>query len=193
MPFYFRDELSSCLRARRRQPALRSRSSPALRSRRPMAFPSTCLPCRAARARGSTGSAHPGELKRYSNGMRPSRSATPSVAGPAAEDRRASGIRLHFSFEADEQRGAALGNPLFELLAAVLETGSIRHAALALGTSYRYVWGSLHKWERELGEPLIVWAQGQRARPTQFAERLLWAERRARTRMQPHIEALRSG
>lgn len=125
--------------------------------------------------------------------MRSSRSATPSVAGPAAEDRRASGIRLHFSFEADEQRGAALGNPLFEVLAAVLETGSIRHAAVALGTSYRYVWGSLHKWERELGEPLIVWAQGQRARPTQFAERLLWAERRARTRMQPHIEALRSG
>jgi putative molybdopterin biosynthesis protein len=125
--------------------------------------------------------------------MRSSRLATPSVAGPAAEDRRASGIRLHFSFEADEQRGAALGNPLFEILAAVLEMGSIRHAALALGTSYRYVWGSLHKWERELGEPLIVWAQGQRARPTQFAERLLWAERRARTRMQPHIEALRSG
>ena len=41
-------------------------------------------------------------------------------------------------------------------------------------------------------EPLITWSQGQKARPTQFAERLLWAERRARTRMQPHIEALRS-
>ena len=134
--------------------------------------------------------------------MRP----TPFITAPAADPaspparksraagvRSASGVHLRYSFEADEQRGAALGNPLFELLAAVLETGSIRHAALALGTSYRYVWGSLHKWERELGEPLIVWAQGQRARPTQFAERLLWAERRARTRMQPHIEALRSG
>jgi putative molybdopterin biosynthesis protein len=43
-----------------------------------------------------------------------------------------------------------------------------------------------------LGEPLIIWSQGHRARPTQFAERLLWAERRARTRLQPHIEALRS-
>jgi putative molybdopterin biosynthesis protein len=43
-----------------------------------------------------------------------------------------------------------------------------------------------------LGEPLIIWSQGQRARPTQFAQRLLWAERRARTRMRPHIEALRA-
>jgi putative molybdopterin biosynthesis protein len=102
------------------------------------------------------------------------------------------GLHLRYAFEPGEQRGAALGNPLFELLAAVLDAGSIRHAAQALGCSYRYVWGSLRKWEQTLGEPLITWSQGQRARPTQFAERLLWAERRARTRMQPHIEALRS-
>jgi putative molybdopterin biosynthesis protein len=102
------------------------------------------------------------------------------------------GLYLRYAFEPGEQRGAELGNPLFELLAAVMEGGSIRHAAQALGTSYRHVWGSLRKWEKTLGEPLITWSQGQKARPTQFAERLLWAERRARTRMQPHIEALRS-
>src|SRR5580700_5436006 len=102
------------------------------------------------------------------------------------------GLHLRYAFEPGEQRGATLGNPLFELLGAVLELGSIRHAAQSLGCSYRYLWGSLRKWEQRLGEPLIIWSQGQRARPTQFAERLLWAERRARTRMQPHIEALRS-
>jgi len=103
-------------------------------------------------------------------------------------------VRLHlrYTFERGEQRGAEVGNPLFELLAAVVEAGSIRHAAQTLGTSYRYVWGSLRKWEKTLGEPLITWSQGRKARPTPFAERLLWAERRARTRMQPHIEALRS-
>jgi len=101
-------------------------------------------------------------------------------------------IHLRYVLEPGEQRGAELGNPLFELLAAVMEHGSIRHAAQALGTSYRHVWGSLRKWEKILGEPLITWSQGQKARPTPFAERLLWAERRARTRMQPHIEALRS-
>lgn len=102
------------------------------------------------------------------------------------------GLHLRYAFEPGEQGGADLGNPLFDLLAAVVRTGSIRHAAQALGCSYRYVWGSLRKWEQMLGEPLLVWSQGQRARPTQFAEKLLWAERRARTRMQPHIEALRS-
>ncbi len=101
-------------------------------------------------------------------------------------------VHLRYAFEAGEQRGAALSNPLFELLAAVVEHGSIRQAAQALGCSYRYAWDSLRKWEHVLGEPLVLWSQGQRARPTQFAERLLWAERRARTRMQPHLEALRA-
>jgi len=100
-------------------------------------------------------------------------------------------IHLRYAFESQEQHGAELGNPLFELLAAVTEAGSIRHAAQAMGCSYRYVWGALRKWEKALGEPLITWSQGQRARPTPFAQRLVWAERRARIRMQPHIEALR--
>src|SRR5665213_2835542 len=112
------------------------------------------------------------------------------VGGMTAQP--ALGLHLRYGFESGEQRGAALGNPLFALLSAVLDGGSIRHASQALGCSYRYVWGSLRKWEQTLGEPLIIWSQGQRARPTQFAERLLWAERRARTRMQPQIEALRS-
>lgn len=102
------------------------------------------------------------------------------------------GLHLRYAFEPGEQRGAALGNPLFELLAAVADAGSIRHAAQSLGSSYRHVWDALRRWEKVLGEPLVYWSQGRRARPTQFALKLLWAERRVRTRMQPHIEALRA-
>jgi len=102
------------------------------------------------------------------------------------------GPHLGYEFEQGEQRGSQLGSRFFELLAAVTEAGSIRHAAQRLGVSYRHVWGSLKKWEALLGEPLISWSQGRKARPTEFATRLLWAERRARTRMQPHIEALRA-
>ena len=102
------------------------------------------------------------------------------------------GVHLRYGFEAGAQHGATLSNPLFELLAAVTDSGSIAHAARALGCSYRYVWGTLRKWEKALGEPLIGWAQGRKARPTEFAQKLVWAERRARIRMQPHIEALRS-
>jgi putative molybdopterin biosynthesis protein len=104
---------------------------------------------------------------------------------------KARGVHLQYSFETSDQRGAALHNPLFDLLQAVHEQGSIRHAAGALGASYRHVWGALKRWEATLGEPLVVWTQGQPARLTPFADRLLWAETRARTRLTPHIEALR--
>ena len=105
---------------------------------------------------------------------------------------KARGVHLQYSFETDGQRGAVLHNPLFDLLSAVHEHGSIQHAAKALGASYRHVWGLLKRWELVMGEPLVTWAQGQPARLTPFADRLLWAETRARTRLTPHIEALRA-
>lgn len=102
------------------------------------------------------------------------------------------GIHLQYSFEAKGQDGAQIENPLFELLSAVQGEGSISHAAKALKLSYRHVWGSLKRWEEVLGSPLVVWAKGQHARLTPFAERLMWAERQARARMTPHVEALRT-
>lgn len=104
-------------------------------------------------------------------------------------------IQLHYQFGAAggsaNQGGADIDNPLFDLLSALAAAGSIQHAALALGVSYRHLWGSLKSWEQQLGEPLVGWVRGQPARLTPFAERLLWAERQARVRMAPHIEALR--
>jgi putative molybdopterin biosynthesis protein len=99
---------------------------------------------------------------------------------------------LQYTLKAGAQRGADIDNPLFGLLQAVREAGSISHAARTLGCSYRYAWGALKGWEETLGEALIVWTQGQPARLTPFAEKLLWAERRARTRVQPQLEALRA-
>src|SRR5579862_504133 len=120
--------------------------------------------------------------------------AASGISGGARHraNRSALAVHLRYGYEPREQHGAVLDNPLFQLLGALVEGGSIRHAAANLGVSYRYVWGSLRKWEGVLGESLVTWSQGKRARPTRFAEKLLWSERRARTRMQPHIEALRS-
>jgi putative molybdopterin biosynthesis protein len=105
---------------------------------------------------------------------------------------RKRGVHLQYSFEARGQRGAELQNPLFDLLQAVQQHGSIRGAAQGMDASYRHVWGQLKSWEEMLGEPLVTWVKGQRARLTPFADRLLWAERRARTRLTPHIETLRA-
>jgi len=101
-------------------------------------------------------------------------------------------IHLRYAFEAAAQPGASIDHPLFDTLAALQTHGSIKHAADALGLSYRYVWGALRRWEEELGQPLVIWNRGTRATLTPYALRLMWAERQARVRMAPHLEALRS-
>lgn len=107
------------------------------------------------------------------------------------------GIHLQYRFDASRadapptQQGGEVQNPLFDLLLALREHGSIQHAARATGVSYRHLWGQLKHWQAVLGQPLATWAQGQPSRLTPFAERLLWAETRARARLTPHIEALR--
>lgn len=105
---------------------------------------------------------------------------------------RSRGVHLQYAFQPGGQHGADVENPLFDLLSALHEHGSIHHAARAMGASYRHVWGALKHWEQVLGESLVTWTQGQPARLTPFAQRLLWAETRARTQLTPHIEALRA-
>lgn len=102
-------------------------------------------------------------------------------------------IRLQYFIGTTPQRGAQIDNPLFELLSAVHDHGSIRAAAEAMSHSYRHVWGAIKLWEGVLEEHLVEWCKGKPAVLTPFAVRLLWAERRARVRMTPHIEALRLG
>jgi putative molybdopterin biosynthesis protein len=104
---------------------------------------------------------------------------------------KARGAHLHYRFGVDAQAGADIENPLFNLLSALAADGSIQKAARSLDVSYRHLWGSIKQWEETLGAGLVVWVRGQPARLTPFAERLLWAEREARVRMAPHIEALR--
>jgi putative molybdopterin biosynthesis protein len=87
---------------------------------------------------------------------------------------------------------ALIRNPLLDLLLAVSQEGSISAAARALSLSYRHVWGELKRWEQELGNELIVWEKGQSARLTEFATKLMWAERQAQARLQPQIEALQA-
>jgi putative molybdopterin biosynthesis protein len=78
------------------------------------------------------------------------------------------------------------------LLQAVRDSGSISMAAKKLGLSYRHVWGELKRWEQSLDQALIVWEKGQPARLTEFADKLLWAERQAQARLAPQISALQA-
>jgi molybdate transport system regulatory protein len=77
-----------------------------------------------------------------------------------------------------EQGGEyAFGHGLCQILEAVAETGSIKHAATALGKSYRYVWGRIKKAERVLRFRLVATQVGgkdvQRSELTAAARELV--------------------
>lgn len=99
-------------------------------------------------------------------------------------------VQLSYAWVDGPRNGAALAHPLFELLAAVHQQGSIQKAATALGLSYRHVWGALKQWEAELAEPLLTWSRGQPATLTPIAERLLWSEALVRARRAPQLAQL---
>ncbi|CAN5134918.1 substrate-binding domain-containing protein [soil metagenome] len=100
-------------------------------------------------------------------------------------------VALSYLLTPERGKDALIRNPMMDMLHAVSEQGSISKAARALDFSYRHVWGALKDWEQTLGRSLIVWDKGQRARLTEFGEKLLWAERQAQARLAPQIEALR--
>ncbi|PIT80099.1 LysR family transcriptional regulator [Limnohabitans sp. 15K] len=94
--------------------------------------------------------------------------------------------------EVVRDRLSPLQNPLMDTLQAVRECGSIAAAAKSMQLSYRHVWGELKRWEQTLGQPLILWEKGQSARLSEFADKLLWAERQAQARLAPQIRALQA-
>lgn len=104
---------------------------------------------------------------------------------------------VNFSYQFDSPRSSLFlgeqmpfANPLFGILAAIREEGSIAQAAERLGLSYRYVWGYLKKQEDELGQKLLAGTQGSAARLSEFGERLLWSERRVLARLAPTAEGM---
>jgi putative molybdopterin biosynthesis protein len=104
-------------------------------------------------------------------------------------------IKLNYSFFSETSPGAPYGeiqlqNPVFEVLAAIRDQGSIGKAASALGFSYRYMWGFLKKQEEAFGHSLLASTQGQAARLSDFGERLLWAEKKMLARFLPEAESL---
>jgi putative molybdopterin biosynthesis protein len=102
-------------------------------------------------------------------------------------------IQLHYTLETGPSNAAGLvSHPLIALLQAVSALGSISGAARHLGISYRHAWGELKRWEDALGEELIVWGKGQSARLTDFATKLMWAERQTQARLAPQIAALKA-
>ncbi|MBS7806565.1 substrate-binding domain-containing protein [Variovorax sp. PCZ-1] len=101
-------------------------------------------------------------------------------------------VQLAYNFNPSKAQQGGLSNPMIAMLQTVAQHGSILAASKALGLSYRHVWGELKRWEKELGQPLLVWERGQAAQLTAFAQRLIYAEAQALARLAPQIEALQA-
>jgi putative molybdopterin biosynthesis protein len=97
-------------------------------------------------------------------------------------------IKLETVWQLGASRAEAVEAVLFPLLRAIHESGSLAQAARALGLSYRHTWGLLGKWERQIGQPLAHLQQGRGAKLSPFAQKLLWAEQRARDRLAPAMQ-----
>jgi putative molybdopterin biosynthesis protein len=99
-------------------------------------------------------------------------------------------VKFVYSWASGEQGAETLDAKLLPLLYHIHSTRSLNKAAQAVGLSYRYVWGLTAKWERLIGQPLVVMEKGQGTQLTPFGEKLLWAEQRVKARLAPQLESI---
>jgi len=78
------------------------------------------------------------------------------------------------------------------LLSAIAESGHIAGACRACGLSYRHGWGVLRRFEAVFGTPLLITNRRQGTQLSEFAQRLLWANRRIEARLMPTLESMAS-
>jgi molybdate transport repressor ModE-like protein len=84
-----------------------------------------------------------------------------------------------------------LGDVL-SLLSAIDTSGHIAGACRSCGLSYRHGWGVLRHFEAVFGTPLLITRRRQGTQLSEFARRLLWANRRIEARLAPTLESMTS-
>ena len=81
----------------------------------------------------------------------------------------------------------------FQLVAILEEvdtSGKLTQAAERAGISYRHAWNLVRQWETFFGAPLVAKEQGRGSTLTRLGESLLWAGRRAQSRLAPELDNL---
>lgn len=78
------------------------------------------------------------------------------------------------------------------LLSAIDATGHIAGACKVCGLSYRHAWGVLRRFEEVFGTTLLITHRRQGTQLSEFAQRLLWANRRIEARLMPTLESMAS-
>jgi len=97
-------------------------------------------------------------------------------------------LRPVWRFGADKER--ELDYTVLALLEAIEESGKLTLAARAAGISHRHAWNLIEAWSEFLGAPLAVIERGRGTQLSEVGEKLLWAGRRAKARLEPQLENL---
>src|SRR3990170_2693270 len=99
-------------------------------------------------------------------------------------------VRFDLSWLSPPDAESGADRLLLELLAGIRAHGSIAGAAKAARLSYRHTWGTLSRWEKLLGRPVVVLERGRGATLAPLGEQLLEAELRIRRRLEPTLARL---
>ena len=99
-------------------------------------------------------------------------------------------VRFDLSWLSPPDAESGADRLLLELLAGIRAHGSIAGAAKAARLSYRHTWGTLSRWEKLLGRPVVVLERGRGAKLAPLGEQLLEAELRIRRRLEPTLARL---
>jgi len=100
-------------------------------------------------------------------------------------------IKPHWEIAYDNEAALDTAN-LLTLLTAIQQSGSIARAAQLTRYSYRHAWGLLREAERLFGNALIESGRGRGTTLTDFASKLLWADRLVTARLSPTLDSLAS-
>ena len=79
---------------------------------------------------------------------------------------------------------------LVAILGEIDASGKLTQAAERAGVSYRHAWNLVGQWESFFGAPLVTKEQGRGSTLTPLGESLLWAGRRAQSRLAPELDNL---
>ncbi|NUU02262.1 substrate-binding domain-containing protein [Herbaspirillum robiniae] len=100
-------------------------------------------------------------------------------------------IKPHWEIAYDNEAALDTAN-LLTLLTAIQQSGSIAQASQQIRYSYRHAWGLLRDAERIFGNSLIDSGRGRGTTLTDFANKLLWADRLVAARLSPTLDSLAS-
>jgi len=105
-------------------------------------------------------------------------------------------IKLQFQPDATWLTGPQLprerGRMLLRLLTQLERSSSLREAAGAAGTSYRFAWGLLGEGAQLFGAPLVDMQRGRSARLSPLGRKVLQVDEKIRSTLGEHLERLRS-